>query len=212
MAAGRASLDAALDAALRLIAPPGVKTGCRKIDAADIDALTSEERAAVRTAVPRRQQEFATGRVLLRQLLGTQVAIPVRPDRAPDLPPGVIASLAHDDEFAIAAVSTDDVVAAVGLDIEPTDPLAPDIAELIVRPDEGEIDAHLAFTLKEAAYKAWSTAGGRILEHHDVRLVIDGRRFTAEVVDDGSHLDGRYVGVGGHWIAIVVLPRRSLAQ
>ncbi|MBK8333258.1 MAG: hypothetical protein IPL07_12960 [Acidimicrobiaceae bacterium] len=56
-------------------------------------------------------------------------------------------------------------VKSLGIDVEPTDPLAAEIGGVILRDDERAMDAHLAFALKEAAYKAWSTGGGRMLDH-----------------------------------------------
>lgn len=201
--------DPALDAALRSIAPDYVVTGSRRIDQADIELLLPSELASVARAVEKRRREFATGRVLLRALIGTQSAIPVGHDRAPVLPPGIAASLAHDHVHAVAAVTRAAGV-ALGVDVEPATPLAAHIAELVLRPDEGGVDAHLAFTLKEAAYKAWSRCGGRLLDHQEVRLTVDGDTFAAEVVDDGVRLEGRYVRADDRWVALVVaeLPSR----
>ena len=97
--------------------------------------------------------------------------------------------MAHDEVFAIAAVSDDPTVLAIGIDLEPATPLESDLAGLILRPDEDLLDAHLAFTLKEAAYKAWSTLGGRLLDHADVRLKVAPDTFRAEVVPDGVTSD-----------------------
>lgn len=191
---------------LATLAPPGVRTGCRRIAAADLVRLHPIEAAAVSRAVPSRRSEFATGRALLRALLDLDVAIPVGPDRAPELPAGRVGSLAHTGELAVAAVATGDDVAALGIDIEPVVALADDIARVVLRPDEAGTDAHLAFTLKEAVYKAWSRLGGSMLDHHDVRLAIDpGGRFTGEVVADGSRFDGRWAEVAGHWLALVTV-------
>lgn len=194
---------AQLASLLESIAPRTVATGLRVIDDADVRALLPEELAAVANAVPVRRAEFASGRVLLRALIGTDRSIPVGPDRAPVLPPGVAASLAHDRDVVVAAVSrTPGVV--LGIDVEPVTPLTPEVAELVLRADEAGIDAHLAFVLKEAAYKAWSRRGGRMLEHHEVRLTVDPRVFSAEVVDEGVRLDGSYVSGADKWLALVV--------
>jgi 4'-phosphopantetheinyl transferase EntD len=198
-------IDRALDAALAAITPAGVVTGWRRVTDADVPRLLPEEAAAMARAVPARQREFATGRVLLRELLGTAAAIPVGPDRAPVLPAGVGASLAHDHEHAVAAVTKTDGL-ALGVDLEPTVALDPDVAQLVLRADDGPLDAHLAFTLKEAAYKAWSRSGGGFLDHHDVRLTVGPTAFTATVVDDGVELDGRYARAGDRWVALVVVP------
>lgn len=197
--------DDELGEALRLIAPCGVRTGWRRIDPSDLAHLHPAERAAVAHAAPRRRAEFATGRVLLRELSGTTGPILVGPDRAPLLPPGVCASLAHDDELAIAAVAGAGHM-TLGLDVEPAVPLDPPIAQLILRPDEQGLDAHLAFTLKEAAYKAWSRLGGGLLEHHDVRLDVAEASFRAEVLSTGARLEGRYARASGRWVALVVTP------
>lgn len=191
-------------AVLQELAPQAVATGARAIDAVDIANLLPAERAAIANSVAVRQREFATGRALLRDLIGSPIEIPVGPTRAPILPADVVASLAHDRSVAIAAVSRGPLLAAIGIDLEPTTPLDDSMARVILRDDEAGIDAHLAFTLKEAAYKAWSNAGGRLLEHHEVRLTLDGARFTAEVLGEGKSLVGSFRRVAGWYVALVV--------
>jgi 4'-phosphopantetheinyl transferase EntD len=190
---------------LATIAPEDVEVGWRRITPNDLRTLWPVEAEHIARAVPLRQQEFATGRALLRGLIGRTVAIPVAPDRSPVLPPDVRASLAHDRELAVAALATAPGIRALGIDVEPATELEPDIARMVLRPDEPGLDAHQAFTLKEAAYKAWSTLGGRMLDHHDVRLTVRDETFTAEVVDDGSAFTGRWAHAGGRWLALVVV-------
>jgi 4'-phosphopantetheinyl transferase EntD len=197
--------------ALARLAPLGVITGARLISAADLRSLTSAEHSLVAGAVELRRIEFATGRRLLRELIGSSDSILIGPSRAPLLPSGVVGSLAHDSTVAVAAVSRDPQLVALGVDVEPTDELPDEMARVILRDDEQGIDAHLAFTLKEAAYKAWSNLGGRMLEHHDVRLQlsgsespdVDGQGFTATVVEDGIRLTGRWTCVAGRYLAIL---------
>ncbi len=62
------------------------------------------------------------------------------------------------------------------------------------------------FTMKEAFYKAWSAAGGAMLEFTDVRLEFEGDRFSAEVVATGDVFVGRFAAAGGRWLAIVGVP------
>lgn len=195
-----------LAAALAALAAPGVVTGARLIVAVDLDGLHDVERAKVANAVLRRQHEFASGRALLRELLGTDDTIPVGPSRAPHLPHGVTGSLAHDREVVVAAVTRDPAITAIGIDVEPAEPLSSDMARVILRVDEAGLDAHLAFTLKEAAYKAWSTGGGRMLDHHDVRLHLKGDCFTATVLPDGRELRGRFATVADRHVALVLVP------
>lgn len=189
--------------ALAALAAPGVVSGARLISAADVGLLHDAERAKVANAVARRQYEFASGRVLLRELLGSTDTIPVGPTRAPRLPHGAVGSLAHDRDVVVAVITRDPAITALGVDVEPAEPLSNDMARVILRADEAGIDAHLAFTLKEAAYKAWSTGGGRMLDHHEVRLRIDGDCFTATVVPDGGELPGRFATVAGRHLALV---------
>ena len=199
--------------ALARMSPPGVLTGARLISALDGDLLGDAERSLVVNAVATRQREFATGRALLRDLIGTSESIMIGPSGAPVWPQGVTGSLAHDRSVAVAAVGRLSTIAAIGIDVEPIDELPADMARVILRHDEQDIDAHLAFTLKEAAYKAWSSLGGRMLEHHDVRLHLAGhepddsvgRRFAATIVTDGRTLEGRWTSVDGWLIAIVVV-------
>jgi 4'-phosphopantetheinyl transferase EntD len=205
--------------ALRLLARGRVTVGARAVDEGDIDALFPEELAHIARAVPKRRREFASGRVLLRSLLGERgrdVAIGVAADRSPLLPPGIAGSLAHDSAFAVAAVSADPLVRAIGIDVEPVGPVGDDIARAVLRPEEADLDAHLVFTLKEAAYKAWSRLGGDMLDHHDVSVTIDAPAgsielasgavgYRAEVLRTGTRLAGAFARAGGRHLALVVV-------
>jgi 4'-phosphopantetheinyl transferase EntD len=193
-----------LSRALNSLAPSAVRVAWRRIDADDVATLHHVERLHIARAVDVRRWEYASGRALLRELIGEDVAIPSRPDRTAALPPGWVGSLAHDREVVVAAVSNHRAVTAVGIDVEPTTALPDDIAVAVLRSDEAGLDAHLAFTLKESAYKAWSTLGGRMLEHHDVRLSVVERHFVAEVVADGMTLRGRWGRTADRWLALVV--------
>lgn len=204
------AVDAAISeaaVALAALAPPGVRTGVRAIGDADLASLHDSEHRAIGRAVEVRRREFATGRALLRALIGADCAIPVRPDRAPQLPSGTVGSLAHDRGIAVAAVADGRAFRAIGIDVEPTEPLSDELAQAILRPDEPAIDAHLAFVLKEAAYKAWSSLGGPMLDHHDLRLRVDGDSFDAEFVGRGRVISGRFGEAFGRYLALVAVGR-----
>jgi 4'-phosphopantetheinyl transferase EntD len=192
--------------ALRSLAPTWVSTGVRVIDVTDVDDLRPGERAVVAGAVDQRQAEFATGRALLRQLIGDHIEIGVGPDRRPLLPLGVIGTLAHDREYAVAAATTRTTCGALGIDIEPFAVFTPEEARTILCHDERHIDPHLAFVLKEAVYKAWSWSGGRLLDHDEVVLDVDEsrQRFTAVVRAGPATFAGRYVEVEGRRLALVI--------
>jgi 4'-phosphopantetheinyl transferase EntD len=203
-----AALESALTVLVRCLGAGEVTVGARRIAVLDRGLLHAVEHEAVAAAVDRRRDEFATGRVLLRSLIGLDVPIPVAPDRRPVLPPGFLASLAHDDEFAVAVVvraSDGAPPASVGIDIEPTRPLDPGVVAVVARPDEVGIDPLLLFCAKEAAYKAWSLQGGGFLEHHDVRVRLDGSAFTATVIDHSTVLHGGWAEVAGRCVTVAVL-------
>ena len=195
-----------IDEGLRSLAPAWVRTGARAIDVSDLDGMWPGERATVAEAVIHRQAEFATGRALLRQLIGDNVEIRVGPDRRPHFPAGVTGTLAHDQEIAVAAITTRSSCRALGVDVEPITVFAADEARLILRPEERHLDAHLVFVLKEAVYKAWSSLGGGMLEHHEVAVDVDetGRDFTAIVGSVSTRFAGRYLAVEDRYIALVV--------
>lgn len=173
--------------------------------------MHGSEADAVARAVPKRRREFATGRVLLRQLLGSDVAIDVLADRRPALPIGTVGSLAHTDTIAVAAVTDAETASALGIDVEPATHLDAAMARIILRADEHGTDAHLAFTVKEAVYKAWSSLGGRMLDHHDVRTVIHPDGAFVARADGTADFSGRWSRAAEHWIALVVVPRQLSA-
>jgi 4'-phosphopantetheinyl transferase EntD len=196
-----------VEEALQSMAPPWVRTGARAIHTDDEVGLWPNERAAISRAVITRRVEFATGRALLRRLIGDDVEIPVGPDRRPRFPVGISGTLAHDREIAVAATTTRPTCSALGVDIEPATVLDEDVARAICRPEEQHLDAHLVFVLKEAAYKAWSSLGGRLLDHWDVAVTVDpsDRTFRATVIPDTTSLTGRYVTVDDRYVALVIV-------
>jgi len=202
-----ADLVERVEEALQSMAPSWVRTGARAIQAGDEVGLWPNERAAIARAVTTRRVEFATGRALLRRLIGDDVEIPVGPDRRPQLPVGISGTLAHDRDIAVAATTTRGTCRALGVDIEPATALDEDVARAICRPEERHLDAHLVFVLKEAAYKAWSSLGGRMLEHWDVAVTVDlpERTFTATIVEDVTAMTGRYAVVEDRYLALVIV-------
>lgn len=197
------ALEVVLRDALEAMAPPEVRVGVLAITDAFDHELFDGERRHVTAARPRRQHEFATGRVLLRQLIGEPVEIPVLSTRAPRLPLGVVASLAHDARVAVAAVGPRSRYAALGIDVEPVGPMTPGEAAIVRAPGEADLDPRLAFVLKEAAYKAWSGCGGPMLDFPDVLVQVAGGAFSAEVVRFGVTYRGAWCEAEGRYLALV---------
>ena len=188
---------------LARLAPPGVRTGVFAVDDRHLTDLFDGERSSVRSAVPARQREFATGRALLRDLLGQRVEIPAQ-QRRPVLPEGWAGSLAHDGELAAAVIAPVEVSASLGLDLERTGPMTADEAALVLRTDEAGLDPRLVFVLKEATYKAWSGLGGGFLEFHDVRVQLHRDRFEAAVVGRAASFTGHWARAESRWVSLVV--------
>jgi 4'-phosphopantetheinyl transferase EntD len=206
--AARASADDIASALARLhpsVLTGEVRVGASAIDPADEASLLPEEAAIVASAVAKRRREFASGRALLRRLLDTDQAVTVLVSRAPQLPSGVVASLAHDDEIVVAAVSRTASVRALGIDLEPVGAVDGEVADAVRRPEERDLDPTWVFVAKEAMYKAWSTQGGRFLRHEDVSITdTGGGSFVATVLDAGRSFTGSSTVVGGRVVALVV--------
>jgi 4'-phosphopantetheinyl transferase EntD len=104
------------------------------------------------------------------------VELPRSASRAPLWPPGFVGSLAHDPEYAAAAVAPTAAIRGVGIDIEPPLPLPEDLLDVIATRAEREqlkgdlVAARLLFCMKEAVYKATHPIDGVFLEHHDVEV------------------------------------------
>jgi 4'-phosphopantetheinyl transferase EntD len=164
---------------------PTLKLGCRTIRISDEFGLFPEEAHALTRAVPAVRRASGAGRLVARELLanlGSSSNLVRRGSAGePQWPSGFVGSIAHDSEFAVAAVTTTTSIAAVGLDVEPKIPLPPELLEIIATPNEraqiaGDmVAARLLFCMKEAVYKATFPHDGLFLEHHDVEIQFDTR-------------------------------------
>ena len=187
-----------------------IDVGVRRISDDDWSSLHGEERSLVERAVWKRRREFATGRRLLRDLLDDERPIGRRHNGAPMLPDEVVGSLAHDQTFAVAAVSRHASIFGIGIDVEIDRPaLGQAEIDLIVRTDDVSPAPLASFVMKEATYKAWSRSGvsdhtDRILEHSDVRVITQENNFRATVLVDGFEFDGRFTQLAGRWLALTI--------
>jgi 4'-phosphopantetheinyl transferase EntD len=212
-----ATLPERLEAALVALGPPTVRCAAALVDVADVHASHPDEAAHVAGAVLRRRAEHAGGRTLLSRLTGAPRPIATDGQRRPVPPPGWVWSLAHDDDVVVAVATTDPEVLALGVDVEPFRALEPAMVRIIRRGDDADLDPLLLFVIKEATYKAWSVLGGRLLEHHDVRVCAgDGEAGTVRAIvpsaTDGAEFHGRYSAVDGRWLALVIARSRSASS
>ncbi len=194
-----------LSATLRTLAPEGVATGCRTLSHADVADLHPAESSLVVRARSRRRIEFASGRSLLRNLLDIDGPIPRHPSGAPQFPGGAKGSLAHDSEVAVAAVTRRADVMALGIDVEPDAALTSAEQAIIVSDADRVDDPLLTFVQKEAVYKAWSSLGGRFLEHHEVVIRSGAGEFSGTVTHAHREFTGRHAVIDGRRLAIVVV-------
>jgi 4'-phosphopantetheinyl transferase EntD len=180
---------ASLQQALESLAPPGVMVGHRVISAGDEAALLPPEAASMPSSLPERRRASGAARLAARQLLDCfgypSCAIPTGADGAPQWPDGVVGSLAHDDEIAVAAAAFQRDVASLGIDVEPAEPLPEEMLALVVTAQEQRqlkddpLAARVLFAAKEAVYKAAYPGDRTFLEFHDIEVdLIEGKAKT----------------------------------
>lgn len=190
------------------------------------DALWSEERAALSRASEHRAREFSTGRHLARcamQSLGLEPGPILRQDdRSPRWPPSTLGSITHAGDLAMAAVSHPGAVRGIGIDLERHDRVTGRLHRRIFTQQERAALAGgdprlpgLAFSAKEAAYKAVHPLVGRFIGFHEaeVDISMDEERLRIRYV--GEHEPNRVMEEGvGHFcffgeyvLTVFVIPR-----
>jgi 4'-phosphopantetheinyl transferase EntD len=168
-------------AVLARAAHPGLRAACRKITAGDELALTPAELRPLDRSIDSVRRASGAARIVAKTLLAefgvsAGVELPRSASRAPIWPPGFVGSLAHDAEYAAAAVARSTSLRGVGIDIEPALPLPEELLEMIATHSERKqingdlILARLLFCMKEAVYKATHPIDGVFLGHHDVEV------------------------------------------
>ena len=200
--------DPVLAASLATLPPPGIIVDHRLITIGDEHALLSEEAGAFRRSAVQVRRASGAARIVARALLDRlgheRVALPKSPAGPPIWPKGVLGSLAHDFRVAIAAVGTAGSVAGIGIDIEPAQPLSPDLLELVTTPRERAMihsdpyHGRSFFVVKEAVYKAVFPLDRSFLEHHDVEVDLANRKATLR---NGRVVDVRFC-ISTHLVAL----------
>lgn len=169
------------------------------------DCFPGEEEL-VRSMAPARRAEFITARSCARAAL-LALGLPPHPIgrgpyREPIWPDGVVGSITHCRGYRAAACSTG--LASLGIDAEPHEPLPIRVAELTLAGEELAMLALLsrqdpsiawdrvAFSAKEAVYKAWFPLTLRWLSFLQTKLTIDAQTgtFEARLSTEGVRIDG----------------------
>ncbi len=201
-----------LGRAIEAMTVPGVLIDHRLIADGDELALLPDEMAAFSGSVLKVRRASGAARMVARTLLSrfgqASCAIPKSAAGMPVWPVGIVGSLAHDAKVAIAAMAAQSEFQSVGIDIEPAEPLAPDLLDIVTtakereRIDDDPFRGRLLFSIKEAVYKAVYPLDRTFLDHHDVEVSLaDG---TA-VVRNGRVLRFRHC-VAGHIVALAFIP------
>jgi 4'-phosphopantetheinyl transferase EntD len=173
---------------------------------AELPALHADERAHVATLAPVRQREFMLGRSAMRAALGLDV--PILPDDrgAPLLPTGWVGSISHKGDLAGALVAHDEG-ARVGLDLELAAPSRLPIERRILTARERDsiTGAHitLAFSIKEAIYKAIDPYVRRYVGFTEVDLVLGERGICTVTTALPFRIEAWWCEHAGHWVAAV---------
>ena len=105
----------------------------------------------------------------------------------------------------MAAVTRRADVMALGIDVEPDAALTSAEQAIIVSDADRVDDPLLTFVQKEAVYKAWSSLGGRFLEHHEVVIRSGAGEFSGTVTHAHREFTGRHAVIDGRRLAIVVV-------
>jgi len=163
-------------------------------------------------AVEKRRREFVTARRCARDALAKlgcpPVAILPGVRRAPQWPAGVVGSITHCEGYRAAAVAPAGLVASLGIDAEPHEPLPDGVfGAVTVAADRGHLRElarrapgthwdRVLFAAKESVFKAWYPLTGRELGFEEASLTFgpDGT-FTAEILAPDPLLRG----FSGRW-------------
>jgi 4'-phosphopantetheinyl transferase EntD len=150
---------------------------------ADPESLLPQERAASEGFGARRLAEFAAGRACARDALARigirEFPLLRRPDRSPAWPPGIIGSITHTGSYSAAVVAAGPPSRAIGIDAEIVSRVVEDLWSALltveeerglmrVEPANRQLHAALAFSAKEAFFKAQWPLTSSWLEFQDV--------------------------------------------
>lgn len=205
------------EAALAALLPEGVVgrvVTCGKGQSEELAPLfPAEIDERLLRSVEKRQREFRAGRDAARRALTAlgmdAAAIPKDPAGPPCFPPGVTGSITHAGrDFTLAAAVATRESLLLGIDAEELRPIDEDVSARVVSKAElaalaklgfGALSPLVAFSAKEAVYKALYPRYRTFLEFHDVTLRASGGAIHAHVAQFGSDVPVR-VHVGEEWV------------
>jgi 4'-phosphopantetheinyl transferase EntD len=160
-----------------------------------------------------RRRASGAARIAAREALAAlggpaDAALPRAPGGFAIWPEDFVGSLAHDEEIAVAAVARAGDLAALGVDVEPAEPLPGDVAEIVLLPSERRACAadpvlsRAIFAAKEAVYKAINPLDGSQLEYEDIEVDVLASRAQ---LADGRAL-GLVIERGDRFLVTALVP------
>ncbi|MEM7081061.1 MAG: 4'-phosphopantetheinyl transferase superfamily protein [Pseudomonadota bacterium] len=173
-------------------------------------ALLPEEVALGASMGKSRAREFATGRMcvhMAQECLDLPISPILREHRAPVFPSAYRGAITHSTHIAAAVLSR--VHRGVGLDLEIVGRVKPNLYASLFTPQEQQawtrtslpesLAASLAFSAKEAGYKATHTIVGEFIAFADAEIDIEADgRFSIRYI--GTHSPNSVANTGrGYW-------------
>jgi len=173
-------LDANISLSLMQLLPLHAFGAACRIGKRDGGLLTAAEAELFHGATAARRAASGAARGLARSLLrrmGIQPADILRScGGAPIWPAGIVGSLAHDEEVAVAAVGPSRSFGGLGIDVEIASPLEDEVADIVVNAYERRLfnndpyQLKMAFCIKESVFKAVNPFDSIFLEFQDVTI------------------------------------------
>ena len=141
--------------------------------------------------------------------------------RQPILPPAVIGSISHSDEFCAVAVAPRTVLDGLGIDVEPFEDLDADVADVVLTDAEhestAEIDSQLVrsgaapiggkahkliFSIKEAIYKCCYPKVKAFIDFKQCNVLLDVASQSYQAVIDCQDAKGNpvHLEINGKWL------------
>jgi 4'-phosphopantetheinyl transferase EntD len=203
--------DPALQRSLDALGIAGIAIGHRLIAPGDEFALLPEEVGAFIGSVDKVKRASGAARIVARKLMAQvghpRQAVPKAASGAPIWPSGLVGSLAHSSEVAVAAIARREDFSSLGIDVEPAEPLDADLLNLVAT--EGErrriaddpFHGRVLFAVKEAIYKSIHPLDGIFLEHHDVEVNLGAGTATVRA---GRVVRFRY-GLSSHIVVLALI-------
>lgn len=180
-------------------------------------SLRPAERAAAAGMGPARRAAYASGRRVAHAalaMLGEPSAPVTNCGRLPRWPPAFVGSIAHSDALAVSVAARGEQVQGIGVDVEAEGRVGVRTASRVLVDAELEClsPAHwtLAFSAKEAVYKAVNPIVGEYLGLTDVAIETAGQTFSAATAAPCASTPlvaagrGFFRRVYGHWLTVFV--------